>query len=107
MDALYRAYSSPMELISRYSQSGRFGTFVEGFILAEHERKKAEAEHENERMLWAAYIHSYSDKTFSEWKKEAMPGPSGTRKGSDGELTDEGISHIMKGLFPSKASPGK
>lgn len=107
MDCLYRAYSSPMDLMSRYINQGRFGTFVEGFIKAEYERKKAENERENEWMLWTAYVHSYSEKSFDGWKEEVLGTKPTARKGIDHELTDEGVNNILHGLFPSHTSPGK
>jgi len=47
MDLLYRAYSNPLDLMNIYINQGRFGKFVEGFLEAEYERKKAEAEKAN------------------------------------------------------------
>ena len=108
MDLLYRAYSSPMDLMTRYIRQGRFGMFVEGFIQAEYERKKAEAEKEQEWMLWTAYIHSYTEKSFIDWKSEVVKdNTTAAVSTSDHNLTDEGIESIIGTLFPSQASPGK
>jgi len=45
---------------------------VENIISAENKRRKEEAEKEEEHKLWTMYIHSTSDKSFVEWKKEVM-----------------------------------
>lgn len=95
---LYRAYSSPMDLMSMYINRGRFGNFVEGFLQAEYERRKAEAEKNNEWMLWIAYIHSYSNESFNDWKKRHC-GSSTSRKASDADLTEDGINNIIDNLF--------
>ncbi len=104
MDLLCRAYSSPMDLMNRYINQGRFGTFVQGFLESEFERKKEKAEQENEWKLWTAYIHSYSEESFIDWKKRftvsasTEPTHSAT---SDADLTDDGIQSIVNKLFPS------
>ena len=99
MDLLYARYSSPMDLVGRYIKQKRFGKFVRAFIEEEHERKKKEAEKDQEWMLWVAYVHSYSDKSFSDWKKTIMKSESTTKRGSDASLTDKDVQSIMDGLF--------
>ena len=102
MDLLYRAYSNPLDLMNIYINQGRFGKFVEGFLEAEYERKKAEAEKDDNWKLWVMYIHSYSDKSFTDWKRDALKNASDTRKKNrDDELTDDGIHSIVNKLFPS------
>ena len=97
-----------MDLIARYIKHGRFGTFVEGFIQAEYEHKKAEAEKNQEWMLWTAYIHSYSEKSFEDWKMDVLKTEAPqTASTSDHHLTDEGVKAIITQLFPSQTSPGK
>lgn len=99
MDLLYSRYSSPMDLVGRYINQRRFGAFVKGFLEAEYERRKQEAERDNEWKLWMAYIHSYSDKPYDEWKKQIFQ-QSTTKAGkSDADLTDEGIQSIIDSLF--------
>lgn len=95
---LYYRYSNPMTLICRYVNQRRFGKFVLDFFEAEYERKKQEAERDQEWMLWIAYVHSYSDKTFSEWRKSVMKTDS-TTHGRDVDLTDKDIQSIIDGLF--------
>lgn len=101
MDMLYRAYSNPMDLMSRYINSGRFGKFVEGFLESEYERRKEEAEKDNDWKLWTMYIHSYSDKNFLDWKDSVLPKPGSKHKSKDNELTNDGIQSIINDLFPS------
>lgn len=99
MDLLYSRYSSPMDLMKQYINRGRFGAFVNGFIDAEAERRKREAEKDNEWKLWVAYVHSYSDKTYDEWKKQIF-GTSTTKPvKSDADLTDDDIRAILEATF--------
>ena len=102
MDMLYRAYSNPLDLMNRYINQGRFGKFVTGFLEAEHERRKAEAEKDDDWKLLVMYCHSYSDKSFKDWKNDALKTASNNRnKNKDDELDDEGIQSIVNDLFPS------
>lgn len=99
MDSLYRAYSCPMDLMGRYINDGRFGTFVKGFLEAEHKHKKEQAERDEEMMLWIAYVHSESNMTFTEWKAQLVKPASTTRKKRDADLTDDGIGKILQATF--------
>lgn len=94
---LYRAYSSPMDLMARYINTGRFGTFVQGFLEQEVERLKREAERNDEWMLWIAYHHSYTEMTFADYKKSILKDSTTTK---DAELDDDGIKAIIDDLFP-------
>lgn len=96
---LYRAYSNPLDWVSMSINRGRFGESVEGFLKAEYERRKEEIEKNNEWMLWVAYVHSYSNESFNNWKKHHCSADSTTKKNSDAELTDEGISEIIDRMF--------
>ena len=86
-----------MDLMSRYINQGRFGTFVQGFLEQEVERRKQEAEKNEEWMLWTAYIHSYSEMSFADYKKSIQKADSTTK---DAELDDDGIKAIIDNLFP-------
>ena len=102
MDMLYRAYSNPLDLMNHYINQGRFGKFVTGFLEAEYERRKEEAEKDYEWKLWMMYINSYSEKSFGEWKDSVQQNTSNrTRKNRDNDLTDDGIQSIVNGFFPS------
>ena len=72
MDLLHSRYASPMEFMHLYIEQGRFGEFVEGILELDFKRKKEEAEKENEDRLWIWYVHSMSEKSFIDWKKELM-----------------------------------
>lgn len=74
MDLLYSRYSNPLEFMHLYMEQGRFGEFVTNILEMDQKRKQEEAEKENERNLWELYLHSMSDKTFIEWKKDALAG---------------------------------
>lgn len=97
---LYRAYSSPLDLVNMYINRGRFGTFVEGFLKAEYERRKEEHEKNNDWMLWIAYIHSYSDKSFNDWKKQFSGSKSTTPKANrDADLDEAAANKIVDSLL--------
>lgn len=99
---LYSKYSNPMDLVSRYINRGRFGEFVSEFLKLENERRKEEAELEQHKELWAAYIHSYSGESFVNWKAKVLK-PVSTTKGArhDDELDMEKARDIINELFPS------
>ena len=108
MDCLYRAYSSPMDLMSRYINQGRFGTFVKGFLEAEYERRKAEQEKDREWMMWTAYVHSFSKDSYDTWKRKFTKPASTTKRrtGSDADLDEDGINALIGKLFPSQQKQG-
>lgn len=102
MDMLYRAYSNPLDLMNRYINQGRFGKFVTGFLEAEYERRKEEAEKDYDWKLWMMYINSLTDMTYGEWKDSVQKNASEkTRKTKDDDLTDDGIKSIVDKFFPS------
>lgn len=70
MDLLYSRYASPFEFMERYIRQGRFGEFVSEIVYMAFQRKKEEAEKRNDDRMWSLYIHSMSNRTFEEWKKE-------------------------------------
>ena len=91
-----------MDLMNRYINQGRFGKFVTGFLEAEYERRKEEAEKDLEWKLWVMYINSASDMSFGEWKESVQKNASNKmRKNKDDDLTDDGIMSIVHNLFPS------
>lgn len=98
---LYSRYSNPMDLLKRYINQRRFGAFVEGFLKAEYERRKQEAEKEDEMKMWIAYVHSYSDQSFNDWKEQIFKKAGSTTNSgkSDADLDDEGIRSIINSLF--------
>lgn len=72
MDLMYSRYSNPEELMHIYINQGRFGELVSEIVKMENERKRREAEKEDDNKLWLVYLMSASDKSFSEWKKELV-----------------------------------
>ena len=91
-----------MDLMTRYINSGQFGKFVTGFIEAEYERRKADAEKDLEWKLWMMYINSVTEMSFGEWKESVHKNASNkTRRNKDDDLTSDGINTIMNKLFPS------
>lgn len=91
-----------MDLITRAIRHGRFGAFVEGFLRGEAERRQAEAEKENDWMLWVAYVHSYTDKSFQDWKRDVLrPATTGAGRGKDYDMTDDDVRSIVEQLFSS------
>lgn len=105
MDLLYSRYSNPMEFMRLYIDQGRFGEFVTEIITQENKRRKEQEEKESDERLWAAYIHSYSDKSFVEWKSEILRpvrqtnGSTGKR---DDDMTKTDIDNLLNRLFPNK-----
>lgn len=105
MDMLYSRYSNPLELMNTYINQGRFGDFVSGFCEAEYNRKKEEAEKENENKLWSAWVNSHSDMTFGEWKNAFCKADKPTTaRGGDESLDEDGIKAIMNNLFHDNSS---
>ena len=105
MDLLYSRYASPMDLMHMYFEQGRFGEFVENIVSLEKERRNAEIEKENERMLWEMYIHSMSNESYRDWRRRVLGGSSSsesTSSGGDEDLTDSEITDIINNTFSKK-----
>lgn len=102
MDMLYARYSCPMDLVKSYIRRRRFGEFVKGFLEAEIERRKEETEKEEGLKEWIAYVHSYSEKSFKDWREDLI-GTAETKKKtagkSDRDLDAAGIDAIMDKVF--------
>lgn len=100
---LYSRYSNPIEFMRLYIDQGRFGEFTAEIINAENKRRAEQEEKEAEERLWAAYIHSYSDKSFADWKSEILQptvrAKSGTGK-RDEDMTKADIDNLLRRLFP-------
>ena len=69
---LYSRYSNPLELMRIYIDQGEFGLFVENIIDMENKRRKELHDKEEEDKLFNMYIHSMSDKSYMEWKREVL-----------------------------------
>lgn len=93
-----------------YINRGRFGEFVKNLLESEYQRKKEEAEKDDDMKLWIMYVHNHTvsslaglpfNESFNEWKKRVcVPADAKQRKNSDAELTDDGIHSILTKLFP-------
>lgn len=105
MDLLYSRYTSPMDLISLYISRGRFGKFVASVIDADHERKKAEAEQNEDWKLWVMYTqlmaNGLTDESFNDWKRRVCQPTTSTRRARDEDLDSNGMRSIVNKLFPS------
>lgn len=105
MDLLYSRYSNPMEFMRPYIDSGRFGEFVEEIISAENQRRKEQEEKADDEKLWIAYVHSYSDKSYNDWKNDVLTPVSRESatapRRRDEDMTSEDINRIMNHLFPA------
>ena len=91
MDMLYNKYSNPLEFMKIYINQGRFGEFVDFIINIEVKKRIEQAEKENEDKLFQMYIHSYSDKTFEEWKDNAVTGNGNAPTSNSLSMTDQEI----------------
>lgn len=93
-----------------YIEQGRFGEFVEETISAENRRRTEQAEKEDEEKLWIAYVHSYSDKSYNDWKEEVLTPAShestGAPRKRDDDMTNDDIDNLINRLFPA-TEPGR
>lgn len=102
MDLLYSRYASPKELMNTYIKRGRFGEFATNIIKAENNRRKEQAEKDEEKKLWSMYIHSMSTKSFNDWKSDMLSQNNVVcSSGSSGDenMNDEDIINIVNNLF--------
>ena len=97
MDLLFSRYASPLDFMKLYINQGRFGEFVEGIIGLENKRRKETDEKENDDKLWQAYIHSMSDKSFIDWKKELKDGNKQANNQPETlSMTDERVADVKE-----------
>ena len=97
MDLLFSRYASPLDFMKLYINQGRFGEFVEGVISLENKRKKEKQEKEDDDKLWQAYVHSMSDKSFIEWKKELkQSNKQNNNKPATLSMTNERVADVKE-----------
>ena len=100
---LYSIYSNPMDLVDRYIKQRRFGEFVQGFMKAEHERKKQVMDVVNECLTQIAYIqvcvHGYYNGTYEEYKKSTIAPANTSGKKSTADMTENDIKALYIKLF--------
>ena len=104
MDLLYSRYASPLELMKIYIKQGRFGEFVRNIIHLESERKKEEAEKDEDWRFWSLYLFSGSEKSFIEWKKAVIENSKqkSVHSGKDINMTDSDIENVINMVFPER-----
>ena len=101
MDLLYSRYSNPMDLMEHYMNQGRFGEFVTKIIELESERKQEERKKLEEQKLWSMYIHSMSECSFNDWKKQVLhPAKPGHTR--DEDMTTSDALDIVNRFLPQK-----
>ena len=93
-----------MDLVKLYIEQERFGEFVNEVITAENQRKKEQAEKEEDDKLWLAYLLGNADgKTFSDWKssiiRPSSPNSNGKR---DDDMTNADVDNLLNRLFPEE-----
>lgn len=99
---MYSRYTNPKELIKLYTKGRRFGKLVENVIASEADRRKQEAEKEEEGKLWLMYVHSMSGKSFNDWKKEVLRPSNSVKVKSDADLTETDMKDIINSLFSER-----
>ncbi len=88
-----------------YIDSGRFGEFVYELISSENKRRQDEAQKEEDQKMWELYLHSFSDKSFIEWRAEATKTHQNKTDGKkDAEMTNDDVDNIIKHLFKNAQS---
>ena len=58
--------------MNTYIEQGRFGEFVSFILEADVKRRKEAVQKEDDDKLWLAYIHSMTEQSFHDWKKELL-----------------------------------
>lgn len=81
-----------------YIDNGQFGEFVFELVSAENKRRKEEAQKAEEQKMWELYLHSFSDKSFIDWKAEVTKSAPQTNT-KDADMTTEDVDRIIKHLF--------
>lgn len=97
--------------MNMYIETGQFDELVTNILTAEYERRKEEAEKENDRKLWEMYLHSDTTLSYNDWHAEIMKkGKSKPENGSttgkrDEDMTDKDVDNLLKRLFPNHVKP--
>jgi hypothetical protein len=90
-----------------YIDSGQFDELVSNILTQEYERRKEEAEKENDRKLWDLYLRSDTTLSYNDWRAEIMKkakSHAGSTTGKrDEDMTDQDIDNLLKKLFPNQA----
>ncbi len=88
-----------------YIDSGQFDELVKNILTAEYERRKEEAEKENDRKLWDLYLRSDTTLSYNDWHAEIMKkakAQTGSTTGKrDEDMTEKDIDNLLHKLFPN------
>ncbi len=112
MGLLYAQYASPMDLMRMYINRGRFGEFVASVLETDYQRRKDEAERDDDLKLWIMYTqlatNGLTEESFVSWKERVCKPETSKAKGRNGdeELTEDGIQSIIDTLFPNDNNQG-
>lgn len=96
MDLLYSRYSNPLEFMRLYINQGRFGEFVTAILEMDQERKQEETEKDNEQKMWEMYLHSMSEKSFIDWKKDMLSNNNGNQKPASLSMNNDQVENAKK-----------
>lgn len=92
-----------------YIETGQFDELVSNILTAEYERRKKEAEKENDKKLWEMYLHSDTTLSYNAWHSEIMKKtktqPASTTGKRDEDMTQKDIDTLLKRLFPNHVKP--
>lgn len=93
-----------------YIKRGRFGEFVYRVIDRENQRRKVEAEKEEDNRLWIAYVHSMAEKSYSDWKnglRKEPPQQQSKNQPTSLSMSDKEVAEakqrargVLKGFSP-------
>lgn len=84
-----------------YINRGRFGEFVTNVLEAEYERRKEQAEKDDDLKLWLMYVHCAVEESFIDWKKRVLKIGDNKKANRDHDLNDDSIKQIIDDLFNS------
>ena len=85
--------------MNSYINRGRFGEFVSNVLEAEYERRKEQAEKDDDMKLWIMYVHTPVEESFYDWKKRVLKSADNRKPNRDHDLDDDSISKIIDDLF--------
>ncbi|MBR3927741.1 MAG: hypothetical protein IKJ65_01915 [Clostridia bacterium] len=90
-----------------YIDSGQFDELVKNILTAEYDRRKEEAEKENDRKLWDMYLRSDTTLSYNDWHAEIMKKAKTHTENMTGkrdeDMTDQDMATLLKKLFPNQA----
>lgn len=97
---LFKRYASPFLLLDGMIQTESFTEFVIEFLTLY-------GEEQTDSYLWDLFVHSYSDKTFEEFKKDQLKKPSKEPTENDLKATVKNSFDTLNGFNPSESKEVK